>query len=60
MALRKRLRSADCKLVADDTIACFLELRAYRLATDPPLGKIEPIRPGVQGETGHRLRQMST
>jgi hypothetical protein len=30
MALRKGLRSADSKLVADDTISCFLELRAYR------------------------------
>jgi hypothetical protein len=30
MALRKQLRSADSKLVADDTISCFLELRAYR------------------------------
>jgi hypothetical protein len=30
MDLRKGLRSADSKLVADDTIACFLELRAYR------------------------------
>jgi hypothetical protein len=30
MDLRKGLRSADSKLVANDTIACFLELRAYR------------------------------
>jgi hypothetical protein len=30
MDLRQTLRSADSKLVADDTIACFLELRAYR------------------------------
>jgi hypothetical protein len=30
MALRKQLRSADSKLMADDMIACFLDLRAYR------------------------------
>jgi DNA-binding XRE family transcriptional regulator len=30
MALRPGLRSADSRLMADDTIACFLELRAYR------------------------------
>ena len=30
MSLRKHLRSPDSKLVADDTIAVFLELWAYR------------------------------
>jgi hypothetical protein len=30
MTLRRQLRSPDSKLIANDTIACFLELRAYR------------------------------
>lgn len=30
MVLRPQLRSPDAKLVANDTITCFLELRAYR------------------------------
>jgi hypothetical protein len=30
MTLRPGLRSADSKLLADDTIARFLELQAYR------------------------------
>jgi hypothetical protein len=30
MDLRKQLRPADSKLIADDMIVCFLELRAYR------------------------------
>jgi hypothetical protein len=30
MALRKNLRSADSRLIADDIVAVFLELRAYR------------------------------